>query len=182
MGRPPKSYPAPRGLLIDEILQLERPRKLKQVKTSVEWDDGDEDKAEDQHSKDISDVLNNNNRLKKKKAAEIHIPAAKNKGVVGMKNKKRARAENEMVKSEESEEEYDAQPRGGIKKANARAIIKPRGRLTRKVPPTPTPAPESDSDSDSSALAELYTETESSEEDDEDEYSPRRSKYAKYGH
>lgn len=191
MGRPPKSYSAQGGRLIDEILQLEQPRMMKKIKTGVEGEDGDKEKAEDQYSKDISNVFINNNRLKKRKADKIYTPAAKRKNgeIEIMKVKKRARAENEKYRNEDSAEEEKEPDRSaplrreGIKKA--RAMISPRARITtRKVPPTPAPALESTSDSDSSALTELDTETESSEEeeDDDDEYPPRRSKYAKYGH
>ena len=65
MGRPPNSYPA-KGRLIDEIMQLEQPRKLKEIaiklcqKKGVEWDD--EDKAKNQHSKDMYNVLTTHRR------------------------------------------------------------------------------------------------------------------------
>ena len=150
MERAPNSYPA-QGRLIDEILKLEQPRKLKEIATkpgqkkSVQWDD--EDKAKNQYSKDMYNVSNTGPKRDDVRAKKRVV------------RQKRARAENEIMS--ESEEEH---ARGGAK---ARSIMRPRGRTSR-APSSLAP----EFDYDSSALTKPDTESE------EDE--ARSRKYARY--
>lgn len=129
MGRAPKSYPS-QSLLIDEILRF-RPTafapKLRQ-KRGVQRDD--ENKAKNQHTKNVLKTKRDGARAKKAVA-----------------KKRRARAEVEI--NTESDEDH---PR---EKVRARAIFRPRGR-TRRAPPPPLP----ESDFDCSSLTELDSESE----------------------